>query len=160
MLRGDSAVVLASFWILIMVSDMSSAGSMWPLEAIRRQFSGLARVQNGMPAAIFDGPAGSQVPECVVDAVCQYLRRTNCNRGAAFATARESDRILTEAHQCVADFLGADDPDCVIFGPKADLIEDNDLMTSDLSYSFFKRSFDRYCCRLTPLSIENVTNCN
>ncbi|MEN9556017.1 MAG: putative cysteine desulfurase [Planctomycetota bacterium] len=101
----------------MMVSDMSSAGTMWPLEAIRRQFSGLARVQNGVPVAVFDGPAGSQVPECVVDAVCQYLRRTNCNRGAAFATARESDRILTEAHQCVADFLGADDPDCVIFGP-------------------------------------------
>ena len=33
-----------------------------------------------------------------------------------FATSRESDRLLADAHRGLADFLGADDPDCVIFG--------------------------------------------
>jgi cysteine desulfurase family protein (TIGR01976 family) len=89
----------------------------WPIETIRRCFPGLQRTLDGQPVAFFDGPAGSQVPESVADAVAHYLKFTNCNRGAAFATARESDAILNKAHQIVADFLGADDPDCVIFGP-------------------------------------------
>ena len=91
--------------------------SAWPIEPIRRCFPGLQRTLDGRPVAFFDGPAGSQVPESVADAVAHYLKFTNCNRGAAFATARESDAILTNAHQTVADFLGADDPDCIIFGP-------------------------------------------
>ena len=89
----------------------------WPIEHIRRCFPGLGRLQHGRPVAFFDGPAGSQVPEAVADAVANYLKFTNCNRGAAFSTARESDAILNAAHQTVADFLNADDPDCVIFGP-------------------------------------------
>ena len=88
----------------------------WPLRKIRSQFPALQRQQEGREVALFDGPAGSQVPECVVDAVCNYLRQTNCNRGAAFRTAKESDAILNNAHQVFADFLGADDPDCVAFG--------------------------------------------
>ncbi|MEY3173769.1 MAG: putative cysteine desulfurase [Planctomycetota bacterium] len=95
----------------------TTAINAWPIEAIRNCFPGLRRTLDGRPCAFFDGPAGSQVPESVADAVANYLKFTNCNRGAAFATARESDSILNNAHQTVADFLGADDPDCVIFGP-------------------------------------------
>lgn len=89
----------------------------WPVDSIRRQFPGLQRTLDGRQVALFDGPAGSQVPESVVGAVAGYLRSTNCNRGAAFATSHESDMLLDAAHQTVADFLGADDPDCVVFGP-------------------------------------------
>ena len=74
----------------------------WPLPEIRRQFTGRHRVQDGREVALFDGPAGSQVPECVVEAVSSYLRSANCNRGAAFATAKESDAILNRAHQAGA----------------------------------------------------------
>jgi cysteine desulfurase family protein (TIGR01976 family) len=98
-------------------SVKSSAVNLWPIEAIRHCFPGLQRTLDGRTVAFFDGPAGSQVPDSVADAVAHYLRFTNCNRGAAFATARESDAILNRAHQSLADFLGADDPDCVIFGP-------------------------------------------
>jgi cysteine desulfurase family protein (TIGR01976 family) len=45
-----------------------------------------------------------------------YLAHNNANHGGHFATSRESDRMLAEAHQGLADFLGADDPACVIFG--------------------------------------------
>lgn len=88
----------------------------WPVQTIRRQFAGLQRKQDDKSVALFDGPAGSQIPDCVVDAVSEYLRSTNCNRGAAFATAKESDDILNRAHEAMADFVGADDPDCIVFG--------------------------------------------
>ena len=89
----------------------------WPIDQIRRQFPGLARAQQGRTVAFFDGPAGSQVPDSVVDAVSHWLRHTNCNRGAAFECGRESDAVLQAAHEAMADFLGADDPDCIVFGP-------------------------------------------
>ncbi len=88
----------------------------WPVEQIRDQFAGLSRQQDGRDVALFDGPAGSQVPESVVEAVAEYLRYTNCNRGAAFATSRESDAILDDAHRVLADFVGSTDPDEIAFG--------------------------------------------
>jgi len=52
----------------------------------------------------------------VVDAVSHSLIRANANCGAVFTTSQESDRILAEARQAVADLLGANDPDTVAFG--------------------------------------------
>lgn len=89
---------------------------MWPIQSIRSQFAGLQRHQNNQPVAFFDGPAGSQVPERVVDAASHYLRHTNCNRGAAFATAKESDAVLEAAHVALADFVGSTDPAEISFG--------------------------------------------
>lgn len=88
----------------------------WPVEILRRQFVGLQRQYRGLPVASFDGPAGSQVPDCVVDAVAGYLRYTNCNRGAAFETSRESDALLDDAHRVLADFVGSRDPDTIACG--------------------------------------------
>jgi len=83
----------------------------------REQFPALTRTVNGEPAVFVDGPAGSQVPACVAEAVRDYLLKRNANHGGAFATSRESDALLEEAHRAVADFVGTDDPDCVVFGP-------------------------------------------
>lgn len=68
------------------------------------------------PAMFFDGPAGTQVPQRVIDAISDYLKNHNANHGGAFATSRESDVVLDEAHRAFADLLGADDPDEIIFG--------------------------------------------
>ncbi len=96
---------------------MSTADAVaWPVEQIRQQFPALQRTLNGRTVAVFDGPAGSQVPQRVADAVAGYLLHSNCNRGAAFATAVESDAVIENAHQVLADFVGADDPESVIFG--------------------------------------------
>lgn len=86
------------------------------LDQIRGQFPALFREQNGRPVAYFDGPAGSQVPQRVAECVSRYLLTTNANRGAPFATSRESDELIDRAHQAVADFLGTDDPDTIAFG--------------------------------------------
>lgn len=82
----------------------------------RQQFPALSRTHAGRPVVYFDGPAGTQVPRCVIDAVSNYYERCNANAHGNFATSRESDAVVEAAHQAVADLLGADDPDCVAFG--------------------------------------------
>lgn len=82
----------------------------------RRQFPALTREVGGELAAFFDGPGGSQVPSRVIDAVGSYLATCNANHGGLFASSIESDALLAEAHRGVADLLGTDDPDTVIFG--------------------------------------------
>lgn len=83
---------------------------------VRDLFPALTRDVNGRRCAYFDGPAGSQVPRSVADAVARYLCHTNANRGAPFATARESDALLDHAHEVLAEFLHAADPGEVVFG--------------------------------------------
>ncbi|MCA9052733.1 MAG: cysteine desulfurase-like protein, partial [Planctomycetaceae bacterium] len=67
--------------------------------------------------AYFDGPAGSQCPQAVIDAVAEYLATHNANRGAPHATSRETDGLMAEAHRAAADFLGAVDEHEIVFGP-------------------------------------------
>ncbi len=83
----------------------------------RAEFPALSREVGGRPAVYFDGPAGSQVPARVIEAITRYLSERNANHGGVFATSRESDALLAEAHRAVADLLGSDDPDLVAFGP-------------------------------------------
>lgn len=82
----------------------------------RRQFPALERQHARQTAVFFDGPAGSQVPRRVAQAVSDYLLKTNANHGGLFATSRESDELLDAAHAGVADFLGAANGDEVAFG--------------------------------------------
>ena len=83
---------------------------------LRSQFPALTKTVNGQPAVFFDGPAGTQVPQRVIDAMSQYLSNCNANHGGLFPTSYESDRMLDEAHQAFADFVGGDDPGEVYFG--------------------------------------------
>ena len=87
------------------------------IDHIRGRFPALARRVDGRAAVFLDGPAGTQVPQRVIDAVSGYLATANANHGGLFATSRESDAMLQQAHRAVADLLAADDPDCVSFGP-------------------------------------------
>ncbi|MEQ9379510.1 MAG: cysteine desulfurase-like protein [Pirellulales bacterium] len=86
------------------------------VQACRQKFPALGRTHNGQPAVYFDGPAGSQVPESVIEAMADYMRNANANHGGVFATSRESDAMLAEAHRAAADFVGTDDASCVAFG--------------------------------------------
>ncbi len=86
------------------------------LTYIRAQFPALAQTVNGHPAVFLDGPGGTQVPQRVIDAISDYLRRDNSNTGGAYATGRRTDVMLDAARAAMADFLhcGADE---VVFGP-------------------------------------------
>jgi cysteine desulfurase family protein (TIGR01976 family) len=81
------------------------------VEAVRARFSALQR-----PFAFFDGPAGTQVPDEVIDAIAGYLRESNANSGGAFETSRRTDELIEEAHATAAGFLGCT-PRETIFGP-------------------------------------------
>ncbi len=82
---------------------------------VRSQFPALSQTVNGHPAAFLDGPGGTQVPQRVIDAISDYLRRDNANTGGAYATSRRTDAMIAEARAAMADFLhcGADE---VAFG--------------------------------------------
>jgi len=81
---------------------------------LRQQFPALQQY----PQRIYlDGPAGTQVPQRVLDAVQHYLIHTNANHGGFFATSRQSDELLDAAHQAVAELLNAPSPDEIVFGP-------------------------------------------
>ena len=84
--------------------------------SLRQQFPALCVPRNGRLPIFLDGPAGTQVPRRVIDAISSYLIHTNANHGGAFATSRESDRILDDAHQAMADFLNAPAADEIVFG--------------------------------------------
>ena len=98
--------------------DVTSDRRSAPLNvaACRAQFPALLREIAGRPAIYFDGPAGSQVPGRVIDAISSYLKTHNANHGGLFATSRESDAMLANAHEAVADFLGMADPQLTVFG--------------------------------------------
>lgn len=88
----------------------------FPVEWCREQFPALKRELDGKPVVYLDGPAGSQVPQCVIDAIAGYLVECNANHGGRFATSRESDAMLARAHEAVADLLGAKDAGATVFG--------------------------------------------
>jgi cysteine desulfurase family protein (TIGR01976 family) len=91
---------------------MSGVGS----QEIREQFPALGRMVGGRPVAFFDGPAGSQVPRMVIDAVSGYLSYHNANTHGTFATSRETDETIERARLRIAAFLGARSPGEVVFG--------------------------------------------
>jgi cysteine desulfurase family protein (TIGR01976 family) len=82
---------------------------------LRTQFPGLNQRRNGVTPIFLDGPAGTQMPQCAIDAMVYYLTRCNANHGGPFATSVESDRILANAHEAMARFLRGS-PEEIIFG--------------------------------------------
>jgi cysteine desulfurase family protein (TIGR01976 family) len=89
---------------------------MFDVHSLRQQFPALQRLRDGRPAVFLDGPGGTQVPQRVIDAMVRYLTECNANSHGAFATSRESDAVLRQAHEAVADLLNAPSADEIIFG--------------------------------------------
>ena len=82
---------------------------------VRQHFPSLQTQVNGQPAAFLDGPAGTQVPQQVIDAIQNYLLHDNANTCGAFATSRRNDAMICGARQAMADFFNCA-PDEVSFG--------------------------------------------
>lgn len=90
--------------------------TLWDMTALRAQFPAFRRQVLGRPAVFFDGPAGSQVPQRVIDAVSDCLANRNANDGGTFVTSEAVADLMDEARQAGADLLGCDDPDQIVFG--------------------------------------------
>ncbi len=80
--------------------------------AVRAQFPSVAKAK----AIYFDNPAGTQVPQAVIDAVGEYYLTANANQGGAFATSRRSDEMFMEASRALDDFLNGPSPYEIVFG--------------------------------------------
>ena len=83
---------------------------------VRSQFPALAQTVNRHPAVFLDGPGGTQVPQRVIDAISDYLRRDNANTCGAYATSRRTDAVVADARAAMADFLNCN-ADEIVFGP-------------------------------------------
>jgi cysteine desulfurase family protein (TIGR01976 family) len=84
--------------------------AMFDIAAARARFPALER---GL--AFFDGPAGTQTPDDVIEAIARYLRDSNANTGGPFETSRRTDALIADARLAAARFLGCA-PDAVVFG--------------------------------------------
>ncbi|MDQ3389297.1 MAG: cysteine desulfurase-like protein [Gemmatimonadota bacterium] len=84
-------------------------------ERLRADFPALERHFGGRPLAFLDGPAGSQVPRSVIQAIGDYLTFHNANGGGCFPTSLETEETLTAGRTAMADFVGGD-PGEIVFG--------------------------------------------
>jgi cysteine desulfurase family protein (TIGR01976 family) len=82
---------------------------------VREQFPSLKLQVNGQAAAFLDGPAGTQVPKQVMDAVRNYFLTSNANTYGAFLTSRRNDEMILSARAAMADFFNCDSNE-VVFG--------------------------------------------
>jgi cysteine desulfurase family protein (TIGR01976 family) len=99
------------------------------IAAVRGRFTALDR-----ELAFFDGPAGTQVPDEVIEAIAGYLRESNANTGGAFDTSRRTDALIDEARSAAARFLGST-PTETIFGPSMTSLNFNLTRTAAREFS-------------------------
>src|SRR3984957_4346863 len=82
---------------------------------VRAQFPSLQLKINGRAAAFLDGPAGTQVPRRVMDAVQNYFLEANANTYGAFLTSRRTNETIASARAAMADLFNSS-PEEVVFG--------------------------------------------
>jgi cysteine desulfurase family protein (TIGR01976 family) len=83
---------------------------------IREHFPALKRKIKGNMLTYFDGPGGTQVPRRVINAISNYYRYYNTNVHGQFQTSVETDRIIDDARNNIASFLGAQGPSTISVG--------------------------------------------
>lgn len=83
---------------------------------IRNQFPALQRTHDGKPLTFLDGPAGTQVPDKVIDAISNYYRMSNANLHGAFITTQETDQMMLATRDACAAFLNASSQKNISFG--------------------------------------------
>ena len=82
---------------------------------VRQQFPSLQAEVGGKPAAFLDGPAGTQVPRQVMDAIQNYLMSANANTYGVFSTSRRTNEMILAARAAMGDFFNCA-PEEVVFG--------------------------------------------
>jgi cysteine desulfurase family protein (TIGR01976 family) len=86
------------------------------INTIREQFPSLSLKDEGKSRIYLDNPGGTQVPRHVLDRIEHYLIHSNANHGGPFRTSVESDKILEDSHQGMADLLNAKSAEEIVFG--------------------------------------------
>jgi cysteine desulfurase family protein (TIGR01976 family) len=82
----------------------------------RARFPALNREIDGRLPAFLDNPAGTQVPQELIDATVEYFLGANANLDGAFRTSRAATALFNQAHAAMADLLGAASANEIVFG--------------------------------------------
>jgi cysteine desulfurase family protein (TIGR01976 family) len=86
------------------------------LDAVRAQFPALSLTDADSPRNYLDNPAGTQVPNGVIDRMTSCLIESNANVRGEFRTSQKVDAMLADAHQAMADLLNAESAEEIVFG--------------------------------------------
>jgi len=92
---------------------MAETLDVWTLKS---RFPALKRTYHGKSAVYLDGPGGSQVVSSAIEAMVGYMSRGGANLHGVFPSSHETERIIAQAREGMATFLGAD-ADEIAFGP-------------------------------------------
>lgn len=79
----------------------------WNEDEVRALFPALAIRDEGRARVYLDAPAGSQVPQRVLERMHEALVSSCANDGARFRTSQGTRRIVEEGLRAAADFLNA-----------------------------------------------------
>jgi cysteine desulfurase family protein (TIGR01976 family) len=88
----------------------------FPVEELRAQFPAIAKAGDFI---FLENAGGSQIPQCVIDAVTRHLIDFNVQRMAKYRHSAGVDRNLQEARESVAILVNAYRPEEVSFGLNA-----------------------------------------
>lgn len=84
---------------------------------IRKHFPSLNRFDDNDNKIIYlDGPAGTQVPQIVIDGISDYYKNSNANTHGEFVTSQETDNIMDSMRTKAAELLGAENKNCISIG--------------------------------------------
>jgi cysteine desulfurase family protein (TIGR01976 family) len=83
---------------------------------VRAQFPSLSRIHNKLPFTYLDAPAGTQVPQSVIDAISNYYKTCNANTHGEFLTTNETDAVIATMRKAMAAMLGAEGPETISIG--------------------------------------------
>jgi cysteine desulfurase family protein (TIGR01976 family) len=86
------------------------------IATIRAQFPALVLKDGARNRIYFDNPAGTQVPQQVIDRTVETLATKNANLGGYFSTAMQAGALVDLAHQACADFYNAQSASEIVFG--------------------------------------------
>ena len=74
---------------------------------LREEFPSLTRTQDGRQVIYFDGPAGTQVPRRVINAITRHYLEMNTHLHGAFIPSERLNQKVAEARAIYADFFNA-----------------------------------------------------
>lgn len=94
----------------------------FPINQVRKQFPALKRIYNGKPVIFLDAPSGSQVVRTSIDAMANYMLKGGANLHGQFCTSKETEAIIMEAKETVANMFGAKAKE-VAFGANTTTLE-------------------------------------
>jgi len=83
---------------------------------VRAQFPALSITDEGKPRIYLDNPAGTQVPQHVIDRATRAMIEQNANLGGSFVTSEMALSLVEEAHVAAARFYNAPSEKDVIYG--------------------------------------------